>query len=112
MLLFSIPIIGSILEFLAGNIIELAGGIGALLMTCLAWLAKKYLVPLLKTEQRRRYAEFIAAIADEVTDELRQKYPGKSWAVYIDEAVDKIIEVCKIDPEIARRAAMAAISRK
>lgn len=112
MILAFIPILSSILDFLTGNIIELAGGVGALVLAAIGWMAKKYLVPFLRDEGRRRYAEYIAVIADEVTDSLRQKYPGRSWAVYLDEAVDKIIDVCGIKAETARRAALAALSRK
>jgi len=112
MYLTLIPILGDILQFLAGNVIELVGGLGTLFMAAVAWLAKKYLVPWLKIDSRRRYAAYIAAIADDVTDELRQRYPGKTWAVYLDEAVDKIIDICNINPDIARRAALAALARK
>jgi len=112
MILAFIPILSSLVDFITGNIIELAGGLGAIVMTVIAWAVRKYLVPLLETERRRRYAQYIAIIADEVTDELRQKYPGKSWAIYIDEAVDRIIEICKIGPDIARRAALASFARK
>ncbi len=107
-----IPFMNSILDFIAGHIINLAGGVGAIILAIIVWMANKYLVPYLKVEKRRRYAEFIATIADEVTDELRLKYPDRPWAVYLDEAVDKIIEICGINSEIARRAAVAALSRK
>jgi len=107
-----ITVISSIFEFLTGNFINLLGGAGALVMVIAAWAAKKYLIPFLAVESRRRYAEYIAAIADEVTDELRMKYPDKPWATYLDEAVDKIIKICNINSEIARRAATASISRK
>jgi hypothetical protein len=112
MILAFIPIVGSIFDFLLGNIINLAGGIGAIFMAMIIWLTKKYLVPFLKVESRRRYAAYIAAIADEVTDELRQLYPNKPWIGYLDEAVDKIIDICDVDPDIAKRAASAAFSRK
>lgn len=107
-----IPIISSVLEFLADNVIGLAGGVGALFMVLLAYLARIYLVPFLKLEHRRRYAVYIATIADEVTDDLVRRYPDKQWLKYVDQAVDKIIEVCDIDREIAERAASAALSRK
>ncbi|MEE8417443.1 MAG: hypothetical protein V3S06_02155, partial [candidate division Zixibacteria bacterium] len=71
MIVAIIPIIGSIFDFVAGNIINLAGGLGAIGMIVITWATKKYLVPFLKVEGRRRYATYIAAIADEVTDELR-----------------------------------------
>ena len=107
-----IPILDSVIEFIAGNLLDLVGGIGAVLMLAVGWIAKKYLVPLLETENNRRYAAYIAAIADEVTDELKVRYPEKTWISYLDEAVDKIIEICDISAETARRAAVAAISRK
>lgn len=112
MIALGIPLIGSILDFIAGNIINLAGGMGAIILIVVTWVTKMYLVPLLKMENRRRYAAYIAAIADEITDELRLKYPDKSWVVYLDEAVDKIIRICDIDQDVARRAISAAISRK
>lgn len=112
MIIAFIPIISSLFEFVARNMIDLVGGMGAIIMIVVAWVTKKYLVPLLKVESRRRYAIYIAAIADEITDELRLKYPDKSWAVYFDEAVDKIIKICKIKSEVARRATRASISRR
>jgi len=112
MIVAFIPIISSLIDFITGNIIDLVGGMGAIIMIVATWIAKKYLIPFLKVESRRRYAAYIAAIADEVTDELKLKYPDKSWAVYLDEAVDKIIKICNINPEVARRAASASISRR
>ncbi len=112
MIVAFIPIIGSLIDFVGGNIINLVGGLSAIIMIVTTWAAKKYLVPFLKVEGRRRYAAYIAAIADEVTDELRLKYPDKAWAVYIDEAVDKIIKICDINPDTARRAASASIARR
>ncbi|MCP4703146.1 MAG: hypothetical protein GY865_00930 [candidate division Zixibacteria bacterium] len=112
MIVAMIPIISSLFDFITGNIVNLAGGMGAIIMIVITWFAKKYLLPFLKIEGRRRYATYIASIADEVTDELRLKYPDKSWTVYLDEAVDKIIKICDIKPEVARRALSASISRR
>ena len=112
MILAAIPILGSILDFLVNNVINLAGGVGAVFMALLVWLVKKYLVPFLDIEQHRRYAEYIATIADEVTDDLVRKYPDNKWLQYIDEAVDRVMEVCNIESEIARRAVSAALARK
>ena len=53
----------------------------------------------------------IAQLADEFTDELRNKH-DKGWAKYFDEAVDKLIILLGISPEIARRAIKAAAARK
>lgn len=107
-----IPIVGSIFDFIVNNFLTIVGGTGTVLLAVIGWVTKKYLVPYLKVESRRKYAKYIALIADEITDELRAKYPNQSWAKYIDEAVDKIIKICGIDTEIARRAVMAAINRK
>lgn len=112
MILAFIPIISSLFEFITGNILDLVGGMGAIIMIVASWFAKKYLIPFLRVEGRRRYAAYIAAIADEVTDELRLKYPDKSWTIYLDEAVDKIIKICDISPEVARRAVSASLSRR
>lgn len=112
MFIAAIPILGSVFDFFVNNVISLAGGAGAIFLALAAWFTRKYLVPFLQMESRRRYAKYIAAIADEVTDDLVRRYPDKSWVKYIDEAVDKIISICKIDTEVARRAVSAAISRK
>ena len=50
-------------------------------------------------------------IADEITDELQSKY-AKDWTKYLDEAVDKLIQILGIDPAIARRAINVAAARK
>jgi hypothetical protein len=107
-----IPILGSVIEFLTNHLIGLLGGFGAVSLTLIMWFAKKYLVPYLKVEKRRRFAEYIAVIADDITDELIRKYPDKDWIKKIDEAVDKLIEICGIDTEVARRAISAALARK
>jgi hypothetical protein len=112
MYLVIIPILGSVFDFLINNIVNLAGGVGAILMTFLIWMVKKYLVPFLEIERHRRYARFIAVIADEVTDDLVRKYPDKNWIKYLDDAVDRVIEICDINREIARRAVSAAMMRK
>ena len=111
-MLLVISILGSVIEFLANNILGLAGGMGTVFLALVAWVAKKYLVPFLVVEKRMRYARYIASIADEITDDLVRKYPDKEWVVYFDEAVDKIISVCGIDTEGAARAISAALTRK
>ncbi|SYZ72437.1 conserved hypothetical protein [Candidatus Zixiibacteriota bacterium] len=107
-----IPILGSVLDFVINNFIALAGGATTIFMALVVWFAKKYLAPYLKVESRRRYAEYIAVIADEITDDLVQRYPDNGWMKRLDEAVDKLIDVCGIDSEIAKRAVSAALSRK
>jgi len=108
----SLPVLGPLFDFLVNHALALFGGAGALFLVVVTWFAKKYLVPFLELEKHRRYARYIAAIADEVTDELVLRYPGESWAKYLDQAVDRIIEICGIDLEVAKRAALASMARK
>ena len=88
------------------------GILGSVGLMIAGHIANKYIIPFLKIGKREQYARYIAVIADEVTDELRLKYPDKSWAAYLDEAVDKIIDICDITPEVARRAVTASLSRR
>ena len=86
--------------------------LGSVAMLLAGWAANKYVIPFLKVGKRQQYAQFIATIADEVTDDLRNKYPDKKWLEYLDEAVDRLIAICGVSPEIARRAISAAAARK
>ncbi len=101
-----------IFNLLGDNLIALAGGIWAVLGVIVSFIAKQYLAPLMKVEKKRKYAGWIAAIADEITDDLVSKYPGRKWLQELDRAVDKIIDICNIDREIAERAIKAAAARK
>ena len=105
-------IFGSIFDFISRNLLDLAGGVWAAFAFIIAYLSRKYLVPLLKIERHRRYAGWIAAIADELTDDLRSQYPGNEWIEKLDQAVDRIMEICGIEKDIAARAIQAAASRK
>ena len=100
------------LETLLTNGLAWGGMIGSVILILVAHVCRKYLIPFLVIGKRRKYAKWIAGIADEVTDDLRARYPENEWLVHLDEAVDKIIEVCQISGEIARRSARAAVSRK
>ncbi len=95
--------------FQSGSFLSALGSIGLILIS---HVANKYVIPYLKTGKKRRYAEFIAMIADEVTDDLRQRYPEKEWLKHIDEAIDSLISICDIDSEIAERAINAAVARR
>ena len=92
----------------AGTWLGLLGSIGLTLAT---YLANRYIIPFLSIGKRQRYAQYIAAIADELTDGLRGKYPESEWLAHLDEAVDGLIAICNITPEIARRAIQAAAAR-
>ncbi len=94
------------------NAVAWTGAVGSIILLLVGYFARKYLVPFLQVARHREYARWIAAIADEVTDDLRARYPENEWLQHLDEAVDKIIEVCQISGEVARRSARAAISRK
>jgi hypothetical protein len=86
--------------------------LGAIIMLYLGILAKKYLVPLLKVQHNREVAEYILVIADDVTDYFRLKFPSAHWSVWLDKAVDRIIEITGVGRETADRVARAAIARK
>lgn len=92
-----------------GSLLEILGPIALALV---GFLAKQYLIPYLQIGRRKRYAEFIARIADEVTDELRIRHPQSKWLKHLDEAVDTLIEIAAISPDIARRAVNASAARK
>jgi len=86
--------------------------ISALLLFFIGWAVKKWLIPFLSTEARKKVAEYVLVIADEVTDWLVAKYPGQDLYEYLDRVVDKIMEVCGVSKSVAERAAMAALARK
>ncbi len=91
---------------------SLAGLLGSVALVLATYVANKYVIPFLKVGKRQYYAQFIATIADEVTDDLRNKYPDKQWLKHLDEAVDSLIAICGIPAEIAKRAISAAAARK
>ena len=88
------------------------GILGSVGLVLVSHVARKYVIPFLAAGKRQRYAEFIAMIADDLTDELRKKYPDKQWLQHLDEAVDLLISVCDVGQEVARRAINAAAARK
>lgn len=87
------------------------GVLGSLAVLFAGHIATRYVIPFLSVGKRQRYAELIALIADVVTDELQSKF-AKDWTKYLDQAVDKLIMILGIEPEIARRAINAAAARK
>jgi hypothetical protein len=102
-------IFGNITNFLGDQGLQ---AIGALLILAIGILTRKYIVPLLKTELARQTASHLLIIADDVTDYFAEKFPGAHWSVWLDRAIDKIIEVTGVGRGPAERAAKAAISRK
>lgn len=105
-------IFSSITGFVGDNLLSLAGGVWAVIGMVVAYVARRHLLPLLRVERKRRYARWIAAIADDLTDDLRMRYPDRRWVEELDKAVDKIIEICGIDTEVAQRAIRAAAARQ
>jgi hypothetical protein len=96
-------------EWVTANAIQALGGV---LIVILGWAVKKYLIPFLNTELRKRLAEYVLIIADEVTDQLVAKYPKNEVLRWLDLAVDKIMEITGVSNEVATRAAQAALARK
>ena len=88
------------------------GILGSVALTLVGFVANKYVIPFLKIGRRQKYAEFIAAIAEEAIDELRTKYPDKGWLEHLQEAIDVVISITGIDAEIAQRAVKAAAARR
>ena len=99
------------MEFLFGNAGSLAGLVGSVAIMFAGYAANKYIIPFLKVGKRERYASLITTLADEITDELCAKYPDKQWLTYLDQAVNKLRDICDISDEIARRAIKASFSR-
>jgi hypothetical protein len=96
-------------DFISNNLLPSLGSLGILV---LGWLTQKYIVPFLSTENRKRLAEHILVIADEVTGSLLLKYPNSGWAGWIDQAVEEIMRITGVSREVALRAAKAALVRK
>lgn len=94
------------------DILTIGNGLSLLIGAILLYFAKKYLVPFLKVGKNRRYAEWIAQLADEITDDLMTRFPKQEWLRYVDDAVDKLMELCGIEKEIARRAVNSSLERK
>jgi hypothetical protein len=86
--------------------------VGAVLMFYLGYIVKKEILPLLKIKRNRELASHILIIADDVTDYFRLKFPGVHWSVWLDKAVDRIIEITGVGRDAAGRAARASVARK
>jgi len=57
-------------------------------------------------------AEYVLLISDDVTDDMVAKYPDNKFWDIIDKSVDKIMEICGVPEEVAKRAAGASLKRK
>ncbi len=100
------------MDSIFGNPGSFLSVLGSMALLAAGWLANKYVIPFLQVGKRQRYAQFVAIIADEITDDLKNKYPDKEWLDYLDEAIDQLIAICGVSPEVARRAIKAAAARK
>lgn len=108
------------MDFLGINIIDLLGGVTVIVTTVLGYVIKKYVIPWLRVETRRRYAEYLAHLADEFTDDMVINHPN-TWWEEVDKAVDFVMERLGIAKEtgkrlsnevIAKRVVTASLSRK
>jgi hypothetical protein len=107
------PIQAGIFSWLGGLLTEKTlAAVGAILMIYIGVLVKKHLVPLLAIQRNREVAEYILVIADDVTDYFRLKYPSAHWSVWLDRAIDRIIEITGVGRDTADRVARAAVVRK
>ena len=85
--------------------------LGTILMIYLGYIIKKEIIPLLKIKRNRELAGYILTIADDVTDYFRLKFPSAHWSIWLDRAVDKIIEITGVGRETAGRAVRASVQR-
>ncbi|HBC45899.1 MAG TPA: hypothetical protein DEO84_10840 [candidate division Zixibacteria bacterium] len=107
------PIQAGVFSWLGGLLTDKTlAALGAILMIYIGILVKKYLLPLLAVQHNREVAEYILVIADDVTDYFRLKFPSAHWSVWLDRAVDRIIEITGVGRETADRVARAAVARK
>lgn len=107
------PLQAGVFSWLGGLLTEKSlAALGAILMIYIGMLVKKHLVPLLLVQKNREVAEYILVIADDVTDYFRLKFPTAHWSVWLDRAVDRIIEITGVGRETADRVARAAVARK
>ena len=83
-----------------------------LVVLVIGWLTKKYALPYLNTETKYSVAKYVLLLADEVTDWLVIKYPEKKWPEWLDEAVDKVMEIAGVSRDVAERAVRASLTRK
>lgn len=111
--LIDIQVMASVISWVGNMLTEKSlAAIGTLLMLYLGYIIKKEILPLLQVKRNREIAEHLLVIADDVTDYFRVKFPGAHWSVWLDKAVDNIIEITGVGKDAAGRAARAAVSRK
>ncbi|MEE9553977.1 MAG: hypothetical protein V3W18_06730 [candidate division Zixibacteria bacterium] len=100
-------------SFLGGLLTEKSiAALGTILLIYLGYVVKKELIPFLKVRRNKEMAQHVLLIADDVTDYFRLKFPQAHWSVWLDRAVDRIIDITGIGKDGARRAAQASMARK
>jgi hypothetical protein len=114
LLMFLLPgrLEAGILSWMGGILTEKSlAALGTILMIYLGYIIRKEIAPLLKIKRNRELAGYILVIADDVTDYFRLKFPSAHWSVWLDRAVDKIIEITGVGRETAGRAVRASVQR-
>jgi len=100
-------------SFLKGMLTEQSlAAFGSLLMILLGYVVKQELLPLLKARRNMEIARHVFLIADDVTDYFRLKFPSAHWSVWLDRAVDRVMEITGTGKSAANRAVQASLARK
>jgi hypothetical protein len=106
-----------------GMALTILGGIGVL-FTVGVWFAywafKKWVLPLIKTQEQKDIAMNIVTVADDITDNLVEMFPDDKWDNHLDGLVDKLrkaiankdVPKSKISISVAERAIRASLQRK
>lgn len=111
-MIIALAILRDVFEFVAEHTDALFGGVGATVTAIVGWIGARYLNPLLKIGKRKQYAQWIAALADDIIDALTAKYPNQRWLDKLDEASEELARAAGVSPEISRRALRAALARR
>lgn len=106
-----------------GMILGILGGIGVLFTVGIwfaYWAFKKWVLPLIKTQEQKDIAMNIVTVADDITDNLVEMFPDAKWDDHLDKLVDKLrkaiankdVPKSKISCDVAERAIRASLQRK
>jgi len=108
--MISIDIVGPVWSFILEHGLAMLGGIWSIVGVVVVWIAKKYLVPWLKVDERKKYATYIVQIADEMIEAAMAKWPGEKWLGRVDEIIEELAKVCDISLEAAKRVVNAQVA--
>jgi len=100
---------GGIFDFVAHPV---DSSIAMLALLLVGWACRRWLMPFLDTALKNKVAEYALLIADDVTDDMVARYPDNKFWDIIDKSVDKIMEICGVSEETAKRVAGASLKRK